>query len=124
VIRSAAIRLAAYLAVVYLTIGAYFYFRQSRLLFPAPRIFGKQTPGDSGLQFEDLRIPVNPGEYLHAWWIPAGTPSDKALLVFHGNGYVLEDMAGDEVAKTSRNRCEPLTGGLPRVWLQHANRSG
>ncbi len=37
-------------------------------------------------------------DYVHAWWIPAVKPSDKVILVFHGNGYVLEDMVGDEIA--------------------------
>jgi len=30
---------------------------------------------------------------MHAWWIPASPPSDKVLLMFHGNGYVLEQAA-------------------------------
>ena len=32
-----ALRLSAYLLMAYLTIGAFFYFQQSRLLFPAPK---------------------------------------------------------------------------------------
>jgi pimeloyl-ACP methyl ester carboxylesterase len=55
-----------------------------------------------GLRFEDLRIPVIAGDHLHAWWIPAAVPTDQAILVFHGNGYVLEDMAGDEIAGLHR----------------------
>ena len=98
-IRSAAIRLAACLAIAYLTVGTCLYFGQSKVLFPAPKKFGKETPADSALRFEDLRIPVNARDYLHAWWIPAATPSDKVVLVFHGNSGVLEDMAGDEVAR-------------------------
>ena len=31
-------------------------------------------------------------------WIPAAAPTDKVILVFHGNGYFLEDMVGDEMA--------------------------
>ncbi len=71
---------------------------QGRLLFPAPKSFEKMTPAISGLRFEDLRIPVNAKEHLHAWWIPSATTSATVLLVFHGNGYVLEDMAGGEAA--------------------------
>ena len=71
---------------------------QARLLFPAPKIFDKKTPADIGLRFEDLRIPLNARDYLHAWWIPAAMPSDQVILVFHGNGYVLEDMVEDETS--------------------------
>jgi uncharacterized protein len=35
---------------------------------------------------------------MHAWWIPAAKPSSKVILVFHGNGYVLEEMVGDETS--------------------------
>ena len=94
-----AIRILAYTAFAYLSAGTTFYFRQARLLFPAPETFGKKTPADSGLRFEDLRIAVNGGGHLHAQWIPAAAPTDKVPLVFHSNGYVLEEMApGDELA--------------------------
>src|ERR1700722_1062541 len=93
--RSVALRLTAYIAIAYLTVGAYFYFQQTKLLFPAPKTFEKGTPADIGLQFEDLRIPVNARDRLHAWWIPVTTPSNMVMLVFHGNGYVLEEMAGE-----------------------------
>jgi pimeloyl-ACP methyl ester carboxylesterase len=53
---------------------------------------------DIGLHFEDLRIPVNARDRLHAWWIPAAMPSDRVILVFHGNGYVLEDMVEEEMS--------------------------
>jgi pimeloyl-ACP methyl ester carboxylesterase len=94
-----AIRFTAYLAIAYLTIGAFLYFRQSRLLFPAPETFERKTPADSGVRFEDLRIAMKAGNHLHAWWIPAVAPTGKVMLVFHGNGYVLEDMVGDELAR-------------------------
>jgi fermentation-respiration switch protein FrsA (DUF1100 family) len=90
--------LTTYAGIVYLSLGAFFYFQQTKLFFPAPKTFQKRTPADSGLRFEDLRISVNARAYVHAWWIPAATPSGKVILVFHGNGYVLEDMVGDETA--------------------------
>jgi fermentation-respiration switch protein FrsA (DUF1100 family) len=92
------LRLAVYFVAAYLTVGAFFWFMQSRLLFPAPRSFEKTTPAISGLRFEDLQIAVNARDHLHAWWIPSAMPSSKVLLVFHGNGYVLEDMAFGEAA--------------------------
>jgi fermentation-respiration switch protein FrsA (DUF1100 family) len=91
-LKSVAVRLPAY----YLTICAGLYFMQHRLLFPAPATFPRTTPAVSGLPFEDLRIPVNAADHLHAWWIPAAT-SRQVVLVFHGNGYVMEEMVGDEL---------------------------
>jgi len=94
--RSAAVKLTAFLLIGYLAIGASLYFEQSKLLFPARKTFEKTTPANIGLDFEDLRIPVHPRDDLHAWWILAGSESAKAILVFHGNGYVLEYMVRDE----------------------------
>jgi len=68
------------------------------MTFPAPLEYAKATPLDAGIPFEDLHIPVNGSEQIHAWWIPAFTASDKVLLVFHGNGYVLEQAARGELA--------------------------
>ena len=93
-----AVRFALYPVIAYLSAGAFFYFKQDTLLFPAPTTFAKTTPADSRLEFEDLRIPVNVTDYIHAWWIPNVTSSGKAILVLHGNGYVLEDMVEAEVA--------------------------
>lgn len=64
----------------------------------SPENLPEENPRDSGIPFEDLRIGVNTTDYIHAWWIPA-VASNKAILVFHGNGYVLEDMVDDEVAR-------------------------
>src|SRR5277367_563641 len=89
--------IAALLAVLLLTyggFGALFYFQQDRMAFPAPSRYANATPADAGIAFEDLHIPVAGSEQMHAWWIPATQPTDKVLLMFHGNGYVLEQMAG------------------------------
>ena len=69
------------------------------LLFPArhdevsaPAAYPRATPLDAGIPFEDLHMPVNGSEQIHAWWVIAffSPHSNKVLLVFHGNGYVLE----------------------------------
>jgi pimeloyl-ACP methyl ester carboxylesterase len=78
----------------YVGLGAFFYFQQDQMTFPAPSQYANATPADVGIAFEDLHIPVAGSEQVHAWWIPASQPSDKVLLVFHGNGYVLEQTAG------------------------------
>jgi fermentation-respiration switch protein FrsA (DUF1100 family) len=95
--RSVAVS-AAVLAVIYLCACAFFYLQQGRMTFPAPLQYPTATPLDAGIAFEDLHIPVNGPEQVHAWWIPASPASDKVLLVFHGNGYVLEQAARGELA--------------------------
>ncbi len=96
---SVALRLAAYPVIAYCVIGAYLYVSQGSLLFPAPKTFEKTTPAQCGLPYEDVRISVNAKDAIHAWWIPSATPSRKVILVFHGNGYVLEDMVPEEVTR-------------------------
>jgi len=86
-----ALRLSAYLITAYVTVGAFFYFQQSKLLFPAPKTWPNTTPADVGLAFEDLHI-----QGVHAWWIPHSGDA-KTAIVFHGNGYVIEDMVGSEL---------------------------
>jgi fermentation-respiration switch protein FrsA (DUF1100 family) len=85
------------LAVIYFSACAFFYLQQDQMTFPAPREYATATPLTSGIPFEDLHIPVNRPEQIHAWWIPASTASDKVLLVFHGNGYVLDQAATGEL---------------------------
>jgi len=82
------------LILTYAGLGALFYFQQDQMTFPAPTQYPKVTPADDAIPFEDLHIPVTGSEQIHAWWIPATQPSDKVLLMFHGNGYVLEQAAG------------------------------
>jgi fermentation-respiration switch protein FrsA (DUF1100 family) len=95
-VRSVAIRLVVYPLLMYLTAGAFFYFQQDKLLFPAPKSSGNAVLPKGGRRIEDLSIKVNATDHLHAFWIPDVTASGKVGLVFHGNGYALEDMVGDE----------------------------
>ena len=86
------------LVVIYVAACAFFYLQQDQMAFPAPLEFARATPSDVGIPFEDLHIPVDGSEQIHAWWIPAATASDKVLLLFHGNGYVLEQAVRGELA--------------------------
>jgi fermentation-respiration switch protein FrsA (DUF1100 family) len=85
------------LAVIYLSACTFFYIQQDQMTFPAPREYATATPITAGIPFEDLHIPVNRPEQIHAWWVPASSASDKVLLVFHGNGYVLDQAATGEL---------------------------
>jgi pimeloyl-ACP methyl ester carboxylesterase len=91
--------LATGIAGAYLVIGLLLYFEQDDLLFPAPKTYGKANPGNLQLPFEDLRIAITPTDYIHAWWIPAEASTENVVLMFHGNGYVLEDMVAAEAAQ-------------------------
>jgi fermentation-respiration switch protein FrsA (DUF1100 family) len=90
-------RLLLALMIMYAAACAYFYFEQDQMTFPAPTEYSPATPTNAGIPFEDLHIPVNESEQIHAWWIPASSVSDKVLLVFHGNGYVLEQTVTGEL---------------------------
>jgi fermentation-respiration switch protein FrsA (DUF1100 family) len=51
------------------------------VFFPDPHLVG--TPGDFGLEFEEVWFEAADGVRLHGWWVPrAGSP---VLLWFHGN---------------------------------------
>jgi len=86
-----ALRLLAYAVTAYLTVGVFFFLEQSRLLFPAPKTWPRTNPADAGLAFENLNI-----KGMHAWWIPYSATA-KTAIVFHGNGYVIDDMVGSEL---------------------------
>lgn len=84
--------------------AAFFYFQQDRMLFPVPSTYQATSPSDLGLAFDDLHISVNGSEQIHAWWIPASPPSDKVVLAFHGNGYVLDQCAGPRAGEVAAYR--------------------
>ena len=90
-------RLLLVLLIIYAAACAYFYFQQDQMTFPAPTEYSTATPTNIGIPFQDLHILVNESEQIHAWWIPASPVSDKVLLVFHGNGYVLEQTVAGEL---------------------------
>ena len=79
------------MAIIYLAICALLYFQQDQMVFVPPTEYEKVTPLKISIPFEDLLIPVNGSEQIHAWWIPASSPSNKVVLSFHGNASVLED---------------------------------
>src|SRR4051812_4219425 len=86
--------LALYAAVV-----AYFYLRQSELLYPASR--ERMSAAQAGLRgFEDVELTTPDGERVVGWYKPAA-PGKVTLLYFHGNGGSLWNR---------RSRAELLTG--------------
>jgi uncharacterized protein len=71
---------------VYVLLIAYVYFFQARLIF-FPNVLGRTltaTPGQIGLEFEDVRITTADRVDLHGWYVaaPTGAP---AVILCHGN---------------------------------------
>lgn len=95
ILRKLITTLLSALLLTYVGLGALFYFQQDQMTFPAPSQYANATPADVGIAFEDLHVPVAGSQQVHAWWIPATQPSDTVLLMFHGNGYVLQQVAGN-----------------------------
>jgi len=87
--RRSVVGLLVALALLYVAASAFLYFRQDQIGFPVLTEYERVTPAALGIPFEDLHIPVDGADQIHAWWLPAS--SDRILLSFHGNGYVLED---------------------------------
>jgi pimeloyl-ACP methyl ester carboxylesterase len=97
-VRKVGIGLVLPLCGLYIAACGFFYFQQDKLTFPVPTQYPKTTPQDIGLSFEDLQIPVNGSEQIHAWWIPSASPTGRVVLVLHGNGVVIEQSFGADRA--------------------------
>lgn len=50
-----------------------------------PEALPPVTPADAGLRYEELSIPTEDGQTLHAWWLPAAPPVFGHVLHLHGN---------------------------------------
>ena len=55
---------------------------RSFIYFPSREI--EATPGDVGLEFDDVRFQASDGVALHGWFVAGG--GDATLVWFHGNG--------------------------------------
>jgi fermentation-respiration switch protein FrsA (DUF1100 family) len=62
--------------------GMMFMQQSSMIFFPYAHL--EQTPGDWGLQYQDVNLTTSDGIQLHGWYIPHAD-SSKVLLFFHGN---------------------------------------
>ena len=73
-------------AAVYVALGAFTYFFQSRLLYlpDVPSRAHMATPRTLGLDYEPVKIEAGDGVTLDAWYVPA-EKARGTLLFFHGN---------------------------------------
>ena len=64
---------------------------RSFIYFPGREI--EATPGDVGLDFEDVRFKASDGVALHGWFVIGG--GDTTLVWFHGNGGNISHRVGN-----------------------------
>jgi hypothetical protein len=71
---------------VYLVLLLMFYLLQGRMVFLSnlPGRALTASPGDIGLEYEDVSLPTRDNEVLHGWYIHATNPVG-VVLFFHGN---------------------------------------
>jgi fermentation-respiration switch protein FrsA (DUF1100 family) len=73
-------------ASVYILLALLLYLFQARMVF-LPNMSGRAltfTPGDFGLEYEDVSLTTSDNEQLHGWFIPA-PEARGVILFFHGN---------------------------------------
>jgi fermentation-respiration switch protein FrsA (DUF1100 family) len=66
---------------------AYLWVEQRSLIF-LPDAVVRRTPADLGLAFREVSIPMQGGNAVSAWWLPAepeSAPTTAVLLYLHGN---------------------------------------
>lgn len=69
-------------ALYLLVIIALWYWQASFIFRPSPTV--NATPGDSGVRFARVALPIGGGQ-LAGWWVPAESPRTATLLFLHGN---------------------------------------
>lgn len=71
---------------VYVLLSLALYLLQGKMVFLAnmPGRALTASPGDMGLEYEDVFMATSDGERLHGWYVPAAN-SRGTILFFHGN---------------------------------------
>jgi fermentation-respiration switch protein FrsA (DUF1100 family) len=73
-------------ATIYIVLALMIYLFQGRMVFLS-NMTGRAliaSPGDVGLDYEDVSITTSDDERLHGWYVPAANPRG-VVLFFHGN---------------------------------------
>src|SRR5215216_4933376 len=76
-------RLIFAIAATYLLIVGALWYWQATFIF-RPSAIVDATPGDSGVTFAKVTLPIGDGQ-LAGWWVPAQNPQTTTLLYLHGN---------------------------------------
>src|SRR5678816_2786787 len=123
--RSLTVRLirgfiAAIAAAYLLIVSALWYWQASFIFQPSPVV--DTTPGDLGVKFEKVALPISGGQ-VAGWWVPSQDPQAPTLLYSHGNagnvaanvqGVVRFQKAGLNVFIYDYRGYGQSTGGPPR----------
>ena len=81
------IKIILALALFYIVAMLAIYFAQSLFIY-VPNIPTRElitTPGDAGLNYDEVSLITEDNEVLHAWYIHAPAPTDRTVLFMHGN---------------------------------------
>jgi fermentation-respiration switch protein FrsA (DUF1100 family) len=80
------ISLLSIAASIYVVLALALYLLQGKMVFLSglPGRALTATPGDIGLEYEDVSLASSDGERLHGWYVPA-TDRRGVVLFFHGN---------------------------------------
>jgi alpha-beta hydrolase superfamily lysophospholipase len=118
--------LIAAIAGAYLLIVCVLWYWQASFIFqPSPIV--DTTPGDLGVKFEKVALPIGGGQ-VAGWWVPSQDPQAATLLYSHGNatnvganaqGVVRFQKAGFNVFIYDYRGYGESTGGPPREKLAY-----
>src|SRR5258705_12900851 len=76
-------KLFAGIVIAYLFVVGAVWYAQAKIIFhPSGRV--DVTPGDLGLQFDNITLPLK-SDRLAGWWVPSVATSARTLLYLHGN---------------------------------------
>ena len=117
--------IAAIAGVYLLIVSALWYWQASFIFQPSPVV--DTTPGDLGVKFEKVALPISGGQ-VAGWWVPSQDPQAATLLYSHGNatnigtnaeGVVRFQKAGFNVFIYDYRGYGESTGGPPREKLTY-----
>ena len=112
--------IAAIAGAYLLIVSALWYWQASFIFQPSPVV--ETTPGDLGVKFEKVVLPIGGGQ-VAGWWVPSQDPHATTLLYSHGNaanvganapGVVRFQKAGLNVFIYDYRGYGESTGGPPR----------
>ena len=117
--------IAAIAAAYLLIVCALWYWQASFIFQPSPVV--DTTPGDLGVKFETVALPIGGGQ-VAGWWVPSQEPQAATLLYSHGNatniganaqGVVRFQKVGLNVFIYDYRGYGESTGGPPREKLAY-----
>ena len=89
-------------------------YRQASFIFqPSPVV--DTTPGDLGVKFEKVALPINGGQ-VAGWWVPSQDPQAATLLYSHGNANNVAEQNAEDVVRFQKRGSQRFHLRLSRLW--------